>query len=79
MRKLALLVVVCLAACTEAAKAPVAAPPPPPAQAPVLGLGKPAASLDASTAAERAAALAAIAGVRALGRVVVSLGSPAEQ
>lgn len=78
MRKLALLVVVCLAACTEAAKAPVAAPPPP-APAPVLGLGKPAASLDASTAAERAEALAPIAGGRALGRVVVALGSPAEQ
>ena len=76
MRKLALLVVVCLAACTEAAKAPVAAPPAP---APVLGLGNPAASLDARSAAERAEALAPIAGGRALGRVVVALGSPAEQ
>lgn len=54
---------------------------PPPANPAVLGEGKSAAALDTTTAAERAEALAAPAasGERELGKVVVSLGSPAEQ
>lgn len=47
---------------------------------PDLGAGQPAAVLDQSTAAEKAAATAPMAGgARALGRVTVALGSPAEQ
>lgn len=55
--------------------APVAAAP-----APVLGPGKTAAALDTTTAAQKAAALAAPAAAseRSLGKVAVSLGSPAE-
>ena len=46
-----------------------------------LGVGQSAAALDATTAAEKAAAVAApqTAGARELGRAVVGLGSPAEQ
>lgn len=48
---------------------------------PVIGAGAPAAALDQTTAAERAAAVAAkpAGGERALGTAVVALGSPAEQ
>ncbi|MBN2631336.1 MAG: hypothetical protein JXR75_12460 [Rhodobacteraceae bacterium] len=55
--------------------APVAAAP-----VPVLGPGKTAAALDTTTAAQKQAALAAPAasGERNLGKVAVSLGSPAE-
>lgn len=51
-----------------------------PAPAPVLGPGKTAAALDTTTVAQKEAALAAPAAVseRELGRVAVSLGSPAE-
>jgi hypothetical protein len=58
-----------------AGKEPVA---PAPAVAP-LGIGQDAAALDATTEAERAAALADAAGARELGTVVAALGSPAEQ
>jgi hypothetical protein len=62
-----------------AARAPAAeAPPPAPVIAP-LGEGQSAASLDQTTEAERAAALAEAAGTRELGTVVAALGSPAEQ
>lgn len=60
------------------------AEPPAPAPAPVapvvLGQGQSAQALDTTTAAEKAAALAApVAGAeRVLGKVAVSLGSPAE-
>ncbi len=55
--------------------APVAAAP-----VPVLGPGKTAAALDTTTAAQKQAALAAPAarGEQSLGKVAVSLGSPAE-
>lgn len=47
---------------------------------PALGAGQTAATLDASTAAEKAAAVAApVAGARELGKTTVALGSPAEQ
>ncbi len=54
---------------------PVAEAPPP-----VLGVGATAATLDTTTAAQKQAALAAPAarGERDLGKVTVSLGSPAE-
>lgn len=59
--------------------APVAAPGAT-APAPVLGAGATAATLDTTTAAQKQAALAAPAasGERELGKVAVSLGSPAE-
>lgn len=45
-----------------------------------MGQGKSAAALDKSTAEEKAAAVAPVAaGAQALGKVVVALGSPAEQ
>ncbi|MFN3845748.1 MAG: hypothetical protein ACK4RZ_07990 [Paracoccaceae bacterium] len=52
----------------------------PVAPAPVLGVGATAAALDTTTTAQKQAALAAPAasGERALGKVAVSLGSPAE-
>ena len=52
-----------------------------PMQRPVIGAGVAAAALDQTTAAERAAAVAAkpAGGARALGSAVVALGSPAEQ
>jgi hypothetical protein len=51
-----------------------------PAPAPVLGAGRSAAALDTTTDAQKQAALSAPAasGERALGKVAVSLGSPAE-
>ena len=65
-------------------KKPVAAPEPAavaPLARPVMGSAVSAAALDQTTAAERAAAVAAkpAAGARALGTAVVALGSPAEQ
>ncbi len=63
------------------AMAPQAEPPAPAPVAPaVLGQGQSAQALDTTTAAEKAAALAApVAGAeRVLGKVAVSLGSPAE-
>ena len=61
------------AAVPEAAVAPMARP--------VIGAGASASTLDQTTAAERAAAVAAkpAGGERALGSAVVALGSPAEQ
>lgn len=52
-----------------------------PAAGPVLGTGQTAATLDTSTAAEKAAAVAAPAAASEadLGLMVVALGSPAEQ
>lgn len=51
------------------------------AAAPVLGVGKTAATLDTTTAAQRqeALAVAPVASERALGTLTVSLGSPTEQ
>lgn len=51
------------------------------APAPVLGAGKTAATLDTTTPAEKEQALTAApaASERSLGKVTVSLGSPAEQ
>lgn len=47
---------------------------------PALGAGQTAATLDTSTTAEKAAAVAApVAGARELGKTSVALGSPAEQ
>lgn len=62
-------------AASDQAAAPVAAAP-----APVLGAGRTAAALDTTTAEQKQAALAAPAasGERQLGKVAVSLGSPAE-
>ena len=65
----------------------VANPAPPPVAAPIpaaiapMGVGQAAEDLDKTTAADKAAAVAlsAGAGARELGRVVVGLGSPAEQ
>ena len=76
-----------LSGCAVFAPAAVEAPPPVPAVAApppnpgaVLGAsGQSADALDQSTAADVAAATAAPAGARELGRVVVALGSPAEQ
>jgi len=64
--------------------APVAEVMPDPAlaaPAPVLGAGKTAATLDTTTVAEKreALAVAPVATERSLGKVAVSLGSPAEQ
>ena len=61
------------AAVPEAAVAPMARP--------VIGAGASASALDQTTAAERAAAVAAkpAGGERALGSAVVALGSPAQQ
>ena len=57
--------------------APVAAVP---VSAAPLGVGKSAASLDSTTAAQKAAALAAPAGGgHVVGKAVVALGNPAEQ
>jgi len=58
----------------------LAPPVAPVVAAPVQPLARTAAALDTTTAAEREAALAAPApaGERSLGKVVVSLGSPAE-
>lgn len=57
-----------------------AAPAAPQVGVSVLGTGQSAAVLDASTAAERTAALATpVAKDRGLGTVLVALGSPAEQ
>jgi uncharacterized protein YceK len=51
-----------------------------PAVMPVLGQGQSAAALDKTSAAEKAAAVAApLGGAHVLGTAVVSLGSPAEQ
>ena len=60
---------------SPAAAAPGAAAPPP-----VMGVGATAAALDTTTDAQKQAALAAPAasGERELGKVAVSLGSPAE-
>lgn len=63
-------------------KPPAAAvEPAAPVAQPVIGVGASAAALDQSTAAERAAAVAAkpAGGERVLGSAVVALGSPAEQ
>lgn len=46
---------------------------------PALGTGQTAAALDTTTEAEKAAAAAPVAGGASLGRMVVALGSPAEQ
>ncbi|MFC3179934.1 hypothetical protein [Cypionkella sinensis] len=63
----------------KAPEAPVASAAP--VARPVIGAGKSAAALDSTTAAERAAAVAAkpAGGERSLGTAVVALGSPAEQ
>lgn len=63
---------------------PAAAVPEPavtPMARPVIGAGASASALDQTTAAERAAAVAAkpAGGERSLGSAVVALGSPAEQ
>jgi hypothetical protein len=60
-----------------AAAPAVAAPPPNPG--PLGVAGQSADALDQSSAADIAAATAAPTGARELGRVVVALGSPAEQ
>jgi hypothetical protein len=61
----------------QPAKAPVAAVP---VSASPLGVGKTAAALDSTTAAEKAAALAAPkGGAHKIGSAVVALGNPAEQ
>lgn len=68
-------------AATAATAAPDASEPVAAAPAPVLGAGgNTAAALDTTTAAQKQAALAAPAasGERELGKVTVSLGSPAE-
>ena len=57
--------------------APVVAAPAP--SVVPLGVGQSAAALDATTDAEKAAALAETSGARELGTVVAALGSPAEQ
>ena len=62
-------------------KHPSAAAPEAAVARPVIGAGASAAALDQTTAAERAAAVAAkpAGGERALGAAVVALGNPAEQ
>lgn len=64
----------------RAAAADAAPVTPPPQNPMVMGEGRSAAVLDTSSEAEKAAALAvpAMAAERELGRVTVSLGSPAE-
>lgn len=58
----------------------IVAPVEEPVTLPILGQGQTAAALDETTAAEKAAAVAApVAGARALGKTTVALGSPAEQ
>ena len=70
--------VVVLAGCAGLAQKPVEVVAPAPV-GPALGLGHSAAALDKTTAAEKAAAMATpVAGAKALGRVVVALGAPAE-
>ncbi|MDR7125009.1 hypothetical protein [Pseudotabrizicola sp. 4114] len=63
-----------------ASEAPAAAEPGAAAPAPVMGAGATATALDTTTEAQKQAALAAPAasGERSLGKVAVSLGSPAE-
>lgn len=65
---------------SRAAPAATASAPAATAPAPVLGAGATAASLDTTTQEQKQAALAAPAasGERELGKVAVSLGSPAE-
>lgn len=64
----------------QATPAPAPVVPALTTSAPTLGVGKSAAALDTTTAAQKAAALAAPAtGSRPLGKAVVALGSPAEQ
>ena len=64
----------------QATSAPAPVVPALTTSAPTLGVGKSAAALDTTTAAQKAAALAAPAtGSRPLGKAVVALGSPAEQ
>jgi hypothetical protein len=59
---------------------PVVVAAPAPAVMPILGRGQSAAAMDQTSAAEKAAAVAAPSGgVHVLGTAVVSLGSPAEQ
>jgi hypothetical protein len=59
---------------------PIVAPVEAPVVLPPMGAGQSAAALDQTTAAEKAAAVAPVVGAeRALGTVVVGLGSPAEQ
>ena len=73
--------VVALAGCASLAPKPVevVAPVAPPVVMPVMGQGASVAALDKTTAEQKAAAKAApVAGARALGRVVVALGAPAE-
>ena len=70
-----------LAGCAGQAPKPVAdvAPVAPMATLPAIGQGRSVASLDKTTEAEKAAAKAAPAAAgKALGRVVVALGAPAE-
>lgn len=57
----------------------IVAPVEPAVALPALGAGQSAAALDQSTDAQKAAATAPAAEGRALGQVVVALGSPAEQ
>ena len=58
----------------------IVAPLEPTVTLPALGEGQAAAALDDTTAAEKAAAVAApVAGARELGKTSVALGSPAEQ
>lgn len=58
----------------------IVAPVEDPVTLPALGQGQTAAALDETTAAEKAAAVAApVAGARELGKTSVALGSPAEQ
>lgn len=78
--------VLALAGCDALKPQATSAPAPAPVvpalttSAPTLGVGKSAAALDTTTAAQKAAALAAPAtGSRPLGKAVVALGSPAEQ
>jgi hypothetical protein len=74
----------CAAGLREAAPAAMAPgvetvrPAPRPAVAMDPGAGRTAAALDATTPAERAAALAPAAGGRALGRTLASLGDPGQ-
>ena len=78
-------IVLSLAACglqnrPAAAPAPIIDPAPVTATTlPALGAGQSAAALDQTTAADKAKATEAKSGGRALGRVSVALGSPAEQ
>ncbi len=73
-----LIMLALLAGCAGQARKPLAAVAPA-ATMPVIGQGHSVASLDKTTEAEKAAAKAAPAAApKALGRVVVALGAPAE-